>query len=155
MCGIELKEWLKKSRTRRLWQWPVVYSHDSVVYHEKHEVKGWWLIQGQVTGDLNQLILVLVFINSCKARSSDKMLVGLGQVAIEKDWMAKSKIGCMQCLSRDGCYQRCWACPRKAPILSVCGSVYVTADGSCTVSWRIRIFNCIEEVPQFFFLYRI
>ncbi len=24
-----------------------------------------------------------------------------------------------------------------------------------TVSWRIRIFNCIEEVPRFFFLYRI
>ncbi len=46
-----------------------------------HEVKGWWLIQGQVTGDLNQLILILVFINSCKARSSGKMLVGLGQVA--------------------------------------------------------------------------
>ncbi len=22
----------------------------------------------------------------------------------------------------------------------------------CTVSWRIRIFNCIEEVPRFFFL---
>ncbi len=23
--------------------------------------------------------------------------------------------------------------------------------GGCTVSWRIRIFNCIEEVPRFFF----
>jgi hypothetical protein len=33
--------------------------------------------------------------------------------------------------------------------------VYITEAGIsktyCTVSWRIRIFNCIEEVPRFFF----
>jgi hypothetical protein len=69
-----------------------------------HGVKGWWLIQGQVTGDLNQLILVLVFINSCKARSNGKKMVGLlrGKL-LEKEWIWLNKDGLL-CLSIDGCY---------------------------------------------------
>jgi hypothetical protein len=69
-----------------------------------HEVKGWWLIQGQVTGDSNQLILVLLFINSCKARSNGKKMAGLlrGKL-LEKEWIWLNKDGLL-CLSRDGCY---------------------------------------------------
>jgi hypothetical protein len=30
-------------------------------------------------------------------------------------------------------------------------SAHLPKEEACTVSWRIRIFNCIEEVPRFFF----
>ncbi len=36
------------------------------------------------------------------------------------------------------------------PVRGLCG-MCLSEFIDCTVSWRIRIFNCIEEVPQFFF----
>jgi hypothetical protein len=40
--------------------------------------------------------------------------------------------------------------PFPGSLFALCYSVslYIFC---CTVSWRIRIFNCIEEVPRFFF----
>ncbi len=41
--------------------------------------------------------------------------------------------------------------PKKETILYCALVQQGYVGGDHTVSWRIRIFNCIEEVPRFFF----